>query len=88
MSHNHVRLTGARWRRLRRRCLDRDNWRCVKCESPARLEMHHKRSLADGGDPWSLDNVAMLCASCHIDAHRTVPDPERAKWMRLLQEEL
>ena len=85
MSRHHARLTGPRWRRLRRWCLDRDSWRCTRCESPADLEMHHVIALDRGGDPYALDNVAMLCASCHIDAHRTVPDPERAKWMALLQ---
>ena len=88
MSRNHRGLTGARWERLRRWCLDRDNWRCTKCESPADLEMHHVIALDAGGDPWSLANVRMLCTSCHVDAHRTIADPERAKWMRLLQEEL
>ncbi len=65
--------------------MERDNWRCVRCESPVDLEMHHKRPLADGGDPWALGNVAMLCASCHVDSHRSVRDPERAAWMALLR---
>ena len=86
MSRNHRGLTGAAWQRLRRRCLDRDGWRCTRCESPARLEMHHVIALDKGGAPLALDNVAMLCADCHIDTHRTIDDPERAKWLRLLQE--
>ena len=65
--------------------MNRDNWRCVRCESPAGLEMHHLRPLADGGAPLALENVAMLCTSCHIDSHRTIRDPERSKWMRLLR---
>ncbi|MCY4633241.1 MAG: HNH endonuclease [Acidobacteria bacterium] len=87
MSRNHARLTGARWQRLRRRALDRDGWRCTRCESPADLEMHHIKALDDGGDPWSLDNVAMQCRDCHIDSHRTVNDPERAAWLALLRGE-
>ena len=86
MSLNHRRVSGARWLRLRRQALDRDRWRCVRCASPARLEMHHKCSLADGGDPLALDNVSMLCTTCHCNAHRAIRDPERSKWMRLLQE--
>ena len=85
MSRNHVRLTGARWRRLRRQALDRDGWRCTRCEYPADLEMHHKVPLADGGDPWSIDNVRMLCRDCHFDSHRVIADPERSKWMALLR---
>ena len=87
MSRNHRGLTGAAWLRLRRQALDRDNWRCVRCESPIDLEMHHKRPLAADGEPYALDNVRMLCTSCHVDAHRVIEDPERAAWMRLLREE-
>ena len=86
MSLNHRGLTGAAWQRLRQRVLDRDGWRCTRCESPVDLEMHHLRPLADGGDPLALGNVSMLCASCHVDSHRTIADPERSKWMALLRE--
>ena len=92
MSREHdgvKRATGGALARLRRRCLDRDDWRCVKCGSPRDLEMHHKVSLAAGGDPLALDNVLMLCAGCHIDTHPgdyTPRDPERAAWRRLLWE--
>ena len=87
MSRHHRRLTGTAWLRLRRQALDRDRWRCVGCESPLDLEMHHVIPLDKGGAPLALDNVAMFCASCHIAAHRTVNDPERSKWLELLQEE-
>ena len=92
MSSHHdgvKRATGGALAQLRRRCLDRDDWRCVKCGSPRDLEMHHKVSLAAGGDPLALDNVLMLCAGCHIAAHRgdyQPRDPERAAWRRLLWE--
>ena len=85
MSRNHRRVSGTAWLRLRRQALDRDAWRCTRCASPADLELHHLRALKDGGAPLALDNVAMVCASCHIDAHRTI-DPERAAWRRLLLE--
>ena len=86
MSRNHRRVTGAAWQRLRRAALDRDRWRCVKCESPVDLEMHHVIPLDKGGAPLALGNVSMLCASCHVDSHRTIADPERSKWMKLLRE--
>ena len=84
MSRNHAALGGEQGR-LKRAALDRDDWRCVRCGSPLRLEMHHCRPLDKGG-PHTLDNVLMLCADCHIDAHRTIIDPERAAWRRLLYE--
>ena len=85
MSLNHRRVSGAAWRRLRRSALDRDRWRCCRCESPRDLEMHHLMSLDKGGDALDLANVAMLCASCHIDSHRTIDDPERSKWMAVIR---
>ena len=84
MSRNHARAAGREYARLRRRCLDRDDWRCTRCGSPANLEMHHVVPLAAGGDALALDNVRMLCAGCHIETHRA--DPERAAWRRLLWE--
>ena len=86
MSRNHRGLTGAAWRRLRRAALDRDRWRCTKCESPVGLEMHHLVPLDKGGAPLALDNVRMQCRDCHVDSHRAIRDPERSKWLKLLQE--
>ena len=83
MSGHHARLGGDQGR-LKRRALDRDNWRCVRCGSPVDLEMHHVEPLDQGG-PHSLDNVSTLCRDCHIDAHRTI-DPERAAWLAFLGE--
>ena len=83
MSRNHVRQPSRGWGRLRRRALDRDGWRCVRCESPIDLEIHHKRALANGGEPMALGNVETLCRDCHIDQHA---DPERRAWRRFLTE--
>ena len=83
MSRHHAALGGDQ-AGLKRRALDRDAWRCVRCGSPYGLECHHLVPLDQGG-PHALGNVSTLCASCHIDSHRTVNDPERSKWMRLLR---
>ena len=82
MSRHHTALGGEQGR-LRRRALDRDDWRCVRCGHPVGLECHHKRPLDQGGE-HVIDNVLMLCRDCHIDAHRTI-DPERDAWRRLLE---
>ena len=82
MSRNHAAL-GREQAALRRRCLDRDGWRCARCGSPCDLEMHHVKALADGGGN-ELSNVEMQCASCHIETHRDDRDPDRAAWRRLL----
>ena len=83
MSRHHAALGGDQGR-LKRRALDRDDWRCTRCGSPYRLEMHHVIALDKGG-PHALGNVSMQCRDCHIDAHRTIDDPERAAWMALLR---
>jgi len=49
---------------LRRQCLKRDGYKCVKCGSELGLECHHLIWLADGG-PDTLDNVITLCSPCH-----------------------
>ena len=83
MSRHHAALGGDQGR-LRRRALDRDDWRCVRCGSPLDLECHHKRPLDKGGE-HVIGNVEMLCADCHRDSHRAI-DPERDAWRRLLRE--
>ena len=86
MSKNHAdhrRLPWRQWGRLRRRALDRDDWRCVRCESPLDLEVHHVIPLDQGGPALDLGNVETLCRDCHIDAHM---DPERRAWRLLLAE--
>ena len=83
MSRNHRQLPWRQWGRLRRRALVRDGWRCVRCEHPADLEVHHLVPLDQGGAARALDNVRRLCRNCHMDAHQ---DPERRAWRRLLAE--
>ena len=67
---------GAAWERLRRVILDRDGWRCTKCGRPGKLEVHHIRPVAQGGDD-SPDNLRTLCVDDHLSEHT---DPERMAW--------
>ena len=64
------------WRALRRRCFDRDGWRCRECGGATALEAHHVRPVVEGGADV-LDNLATTCRSCHLAAHRRPADPER-----------
>ena len=74
MSRKHVRIGTREPERMRRLALDRDDWRCTRCESPVDLEVHHVQPLAEGGPALALDNLQTLCADCHMAAHL---DPER-----------
>ena len=73
--------------RLRRRCLDRDGWRCQECGRAGRMELHHIVSLQKGGAPLDPANLTTLCRRCHWENHTLPeitgrptppPDPERA----------
>ena len=41
---------------------------CEKCGSTIGLEIHHKKPLSLGGNTVE-ENLIVLCANCHIEAH-------------------
>jgi 5-methylcytosine-specific restriction endonuclease McrA len=56
------------YRRVMKRVLERDGWRCQKCGSLENLQVHHKiRRSRHGSD--SLANLVTLCAHCHMGEH-------------------
>jgi len=57
------------FRRLMKRVLERDEWRCQKCGSLENLQVHHKIKRSQMGND-SLDNLVTLCAYCHMEEHR------------------
>ena len=59
------------WRRVRREALRRDRGLCVRCLPglKAAMSVHHIVHLADGGDPFALENLQSLCAKHHSEAH-------------------
>jgi 5-methylcytosine-specific restriction endonuclease McrA len=70
----------ARWKRLRKVVLDAASWRCSSCGGYAR-EVHHRKRIADGGDPWDRANLEARCVGCHMGEHL---DPEQLAWRRLI----
>ena len=60
-----IKLGKQIYRRLMKRVLERDGWRCQKCGSLENLQVHHKiRRSQQGND--SLGNLVTLCAYCHL----------------------
>ena len=57
-----------RWRRLRLMVLERARRRCERCGGAGRLEVHHRRPMGAGGDPFDADNLEALCRRCHFAA--------------------
>ena len=62
-------MSSRPWSVLRRQALERDDWQCVKCKRPGRLEVDHVIPIQDGGSN-ELDNLQTLCRGCHIDKSR------------------
>ena len=92
MGRARIRLNQSRWLHVRRVVLERDGYRCRECGKAARLEVDHRTALADGGQPWDLDNLQALCSPCHFGktalenrARRPLP-PAVAKWRQLLDD--
>ena len=58
----------ARWGRVRKIQLGRESM-CRHCRERGVLveasHVDHIVEIADGGDPWDLDNLQSLCKSCH-----------------------
>ena len=47
----------------------RDKGACTKCGSKKNLHYHHIKKFSDGG-LHSVDNIKLLCASCHAEEHK------------------
>lgn len=45
--------------------LQRDNYRCVKCNSRLKLEIDHIVPISRGGDN-DIDNLQTLCKTCNV----------------------
>ena len=56
------------WRELRKKCLERDGYKCYRCEKISKsgqgLSAHHIIPRIDDG-PNTLDNLVTLCHACH-----------------------
>ncbi|MCG1002550.1 MULTISPECIES: HNH endonuclease [Halobacterium] len=66
----------GRWREVRRKALERDDYRCQKCGATARElgqnpDVHHIKPVRTFDDPQNahtVDNLIALCKSCHAYA--------------------
>jgi 5-methylcytosine-specific restriction endonuclease McrA len=63
-----IKLGQRIYRRLIKRVLERDGWRCQKCGSVENLQVHHKIRRSHQGDD-ALANLVTLCAYCHVAEH-------------------
>ena len=50
--------------------LERDNYTCIKCGSKKRISIHH---IDWNENNNTLDNLVLLCSSCHGKLHSFIP---------------
>lgn len=61
------------WWKLRRRMkLKRVGYKCEKCGSKKRLQVHHIRYTKVGGE--KMKDLKVLCRNCHLDEHPAIRD--------------
>ena len=63
-----IKLGKQIYRRLMKKVLERDGWRCQKCGSLENLQVHHKIKRSHQGND-ALENLVTLCAYCHLQEH-------------------
>jgi len=61
-----IKLGKQLYRRLMKRVLERDGWRCQKCGSLENLQVHHMIKQSQQGSA-ALRNLVSLCAHCHME---------------------
>jgi hypothetical protein len=60
-------MLSPRWKQLRREALERDGYRCRCCDTPHRLQVHHRRYSFPLGTE-TVDDLTTLCggpSGCH-----------------------
>jgi len=55
--------------KLKKEVYEKCNHRCVKCGSKKKLHIHHIQEFSKGGLN-EIDNLILLCASCHAEEHK------------------
>ncbi len=63
-----IKLGIRAYRRIMKRVLERDDWRCQRCGSLENLQVHHQIKRSQQGND-SLENFVTLCARCHMAEH-------------------
>lgn len=68
----NLKLKDPRWQKKRLEIFERDEWRCMLCDSRDKTLTVHHRYYLRGYEPWDYPNEALatLCEECH-DEERT-----------------
>jgi hypothetical protein len=52
-----------------RKAMEQHGWRCARCRSSRRLEIHHRKYRSHGGT-HRIENLEPVCRDCHKLIHR------------------
>ena len=52
------------------KAMEQNGWRCARCRSSRRLEIHHRKYRSHGGT-HRVENLEPVCRDCHKLIHRT-----------------
>jgi 5-methylcytosine-specific restriction endonuclease McrA len=63
-----IKLGPRIYKRLMKKVLERDQWKCQKCGSLENLQLHHRIKRSKQGND-ALENLVTLCAYCHMAEH-------------------
>jgi 5-methylcytosine-specific restriction endonuclease McrA len=63
-----IKLGMQLYRRLMKRVLERDGWRCQKCGLWENLQVHHRIKRSQQRND-ALGNLVSLCAHCPMEEH-------------------
>ena len=83
----------SRWRAVRLKALDRDNWQCVTCGRKVDWRLTISRRWNPAGNRMTLPTVQTLCRPCHFDKTRSerplrTVTPEQRAWKDFINERL
>ena len=82
----------SEWRRLRKKCLERDHYECQWCKAEGKLttqydsilEVDHIKELENYPQyAFDIDNLRTLCKDCHNKRHNRMNyrgQPKKRKW--------
>ena len=57
---------------IKKQVYEKYNGQCAKCKSKENLHIHHIKKYSEGGLN-NLDNLILLCVSCHAEEHKGDP---------------
>lgn len=66
-------LQSPEWQQRRKAALERAEYRCQICNSPQRLDAHHRTYERLGNEEPA--DLTVLCRACHDTFHDRIPQP-------------